>query len=231
MYSRWGKRCLDVLISFSAFLALSWLLIPCMMILLCTGEHYIFYRQQRIGFGGKSFRIFKFATMLLNSPNMPGGTITTRNDKRILPFGKFLRKTKINELPQIFNVMNGTMSIVGPRPLVPEGFELYSPEIRKQIFQIKPGITGIGSLVFRDEEKYLSMVDNPHEFYQSRIMPYKGSLEIWYQQRISLITDLKIIFLTAWLIVFPQCRIVFKMFPDLPKAPDWLNWEEGKCFR
>lgn len=223
MYNKWGKRCLDVFIASFAFLALSWLLIPCMIILLCTGEHYIFYRQKRIGFGAKSFSILKFATMLLNSPNMPGGTITTRDDKRVLPFGKFLRLTKINELPQIFNVMNGTMSIVGPRPLVEAGFKLYSPEIQREIYKIKPGITGIGSLVFRDEEKYLSMADDPHAFYQTRIMPYKGALEIWYQQHISLATDLKIIFLTAWLIVFPQYQIIFRMFPDLPTAPDWLN--------
>lgn len=221
MYKFW-KRFFDICIALFALVALAWLLLPCMLILLCTGEHYVFYYQERIGKDGKPFKIIKFATMLLNSPNMPGGTITTRNDPRVLPFGKFLRMTKINELPQIFNVLNGTMSIVGPRPLVQEGYDFYSDEMKKVIYQNKPGITGIGSIVFRDEEKYLSKTQAPKQFYKMQIAPFKGKLEIWYRNNISLYVDFVIIFLTAWLILFPQSKLPGKAFSDLPPAPSWL---------
>ena len=221
MYKFW-KRYFDICIALFALISLAWLLIPCMLILLCTGEHYVFYYQERIGKGGKPFKIIKFATMLLNSPNMPGGTITTRNDPRVLPFGKFLRMTKINELPQVFNVLNGTMSIVGPRPLVKEGYELYPEHIKSKVYNITPGVTGIGSLIFRDEEKYLSQTDDPEKFYKEHIMPYKGELEMWYQNNMSFITDLKIIFTTAWVILFPKSNIQERLFQQLPPKPDWI---------
>ena len=221
MYKFW-KRFFDICIALFALIALAWILIPCMLILLCTGEHYIFYYQKRIGKDGKPFKIIKFATMLLNSPNMPGGTITTKNDPRVLPFGKFLRITKINELPQVFNVLNGTMSIVGPRPLVKEGYELYPQSIQNVIYNIQPGITGIGSLVFRDEEKYLSQAPDPEEFYKNCIMPYKGELEIWYQNHLSFLVDMKIVFATAWVILFPKRRLQEKIFSELPSKPNWI---------
>lgn len=221
MYKFW-KRFFDICIALFALISLAWLLLPCMLILLCTGEHYVFYYQERIGKGGKPFKIIKFATMLLNSPNMAGGTITTRNDPRVLPFGKFLRMTKINELPQIFNVLNGTMSIVGPRPLVKAGYELYPAQIKDKIYDITPGVTGIGSIIFRDEEKYLSQTTDPGKFYKECIMPYKGELEIWYQNHLSFLTDLKIIFTTAWVILFPKSNLQNRFFPQLPPKPDWI---------
>ena len=216
------KRAGDFLIALCVLCGTAWFLLPCMLILWCTGEHYIFYRQKRRGKDGKPFFIIKFATMLLDSPNMKGGTITTRNDPRVLPFGKYLRKTKINELPQIFNVLNGTMSIVGPRPLSEEGFHCYSEEMRNRIYRILPGITGLGSLIFRDEEKYLSREKDPKAFYREKIIPYKGALELYYQEHMSLATDCKIIFLTAWIILFPASRLPQKMFRALPEPPDWL---------
>ncbi len=222
MYKFW-KRFFDICIALFALISLAWLLLPCMLILLCTGEHYIFYYQERIGKGGKPFKIIKFATMLLNSPNMPGGTITTRNDPRVLPFGKFLRMTKINELPQVFNVLNGTMSIVGPRPLVEKGYKLYSPDVQKTIYNITPGVTGVGSLVLRDEEKYLSEQADPHKFYRENIIPYKASLEKWYQDHMSLWNDFIIIFLTAMAILFPKMRNYSSFLKDLPATPEWLQ--------
>ena len=147
------KRLFDILLSGIAIIILSPLLIPVMIALKCTGEHYIFYGQTRIGFGHKYFKIWKFATMLLNSPNMSGGLHTTRGDPRILPLGGFLRKTKINELPQIFNILLGDMSIVGPRPLVDKTFDPYPPEVKERIYSVRPGLTGIGSVVFRDEDR------------------------------------------------------------------------------
>ena len=119
-----------------------WFLVPCMLILWCTGEHKVWYLQKRVGYQNRIFSIFKFATMLKNSPNMGTGSLTTRNDPRVLPFGRFLRKTKINELPQIFNVLNGTMSIVGPRPVVQRELDLMD-EYQRQRFLVKQGITCI----------------------------------------------------------------------------------------
>lgn len=218
------KYVLDVLLALIALVCVSWLLLPCMLILWCTGEHKVWYLQRRVGYKNRMFSIFKFATMLKNSPNMGTGSITTRNDPRVLPFGRFLRKTKINELPQILNVLNGTMSIVGPRPLVEKGFSLYSEEVKERIYNLRPGITGIGSIVFRDEEKYLSVPGvDPQETYKSKIMPYKGALELWYQDHISFLTDVKLIFLTVWVILFPRTDLPYKWLKGLPPRPEFIN--------
>ncbi|MFN0083184.1 MAG: sugar transferase [Ferruginibacter sp.] len=209
------KRILDILIAGFAFIILSPILIPVMIILKFTGEHEIFYFQKRLGYKNKSFSIWKFATMLKNSPSIGTGEITLRNDPRVMPFGSFLRKTKINELPQIFNVLKGDMSLVGPRPLMEVSFLQYDENIRKNIYNVKPGITGIGSLIFRDEEKIVSEAADPKATY-SEIFPFKGELEMWYQKNASVLTDFKIIFLTAWSIIFPENKLASKFFKDLP---------------
>ena len=219
---KYFKRFFDILIAIFALICLSWVFIICMIILLCTGEHYIFYCQKRMGKNGKPFKIIKFATMLFNSPNMPGGTITRRNDPRVLPFGRFLRMTKINEFPQLFNVLNGTMSIVGPRPLVEASYNSYPQSTREAIYSINPGVTGVGSIVFRDEEKYLSQTDDPFKFYNEMILPFKGDLELWYLKNMSLSTDIKVIFLTFWAICFPTIKIHRKILKNLPPKPDWV---------
>ena len=162
--------------------------------------------------------MIKFATMLKNSPNMGTGSITLRNDPRLLPMGKFLRMTKINELPQLLNVVKGDMSLVGPRPLVTATFNAYPEDIRYRVYDSKPGITGIGAVVFRDEEELISKSTvSPHEFYQNTIAPYKGELEIWYNKRKSLWTDTQILFLTVWVILFPKSKLMYKVFGDLPQ--------------
>jgi lipopolysaccharide/colanic/teichoic acid biosynthesis glycosyltransferase len=212
------KRIFDLLLATIALLLLSPVLIPVIIILLFTGEKEVFYFQKRIGFKNKPFDIWKFATMVKNSPNIGTGEITLRNDPRVTPVGRFLRKTKINELPQILNVITGDMSIVGPRPLMEVSFKLYDESSQRLIYSVKPGITGIGSLVFRDEEKILSESSNPRETY-NQLFPYKAALEAWYRQNASLLTDCKIVFLTAWLILFPHSRHVAKMFPGLPARP------------
>ncbi len=212
------KRFMDILLSGFAILVLSPLLVPVMIVLKCTGEHDIFYGQERIGYRNRRFKILKFATMLRNSPNMAGGLHTTHGDPRVLPFGRFLRKTKINELPQLFNIFLGDMSIVGPRPLVDKTFDPYPGEVKAKIYSVKPGLTGIGSVVFRDEETILSQSPlPPDECYAKVIAPYKGALEMWYLEHIGFWTDWKLIFLTAWVILFPKSRLVERMFRDLPK--------------
>ena len=217
---RFVKRLLDILLSGFAILVLSPLLVPVMIILKCTGEHDIFYGQERIGYRCQRFKILKFATMLRNSPNMAGGLHTTHGDPRVLPFGRFLRKTKINELPQLFNIFLGDMSIVGPRPLVDKTFEPYPDEVKARIYSVKPGLTGIGSVVFRDEETILSKsAMPPDECYAKVIAPYKGALEMWYLEHVGFLTDWKLIFLTAWVILFPRSRLMESMFKDLPPRP------------
>jgi lipopolysaccharide/colanic/teichoic acid biosynthesis glycosyltransferase len=212
-----AKRFCDLLLSIIALLILSPIFLPIIILLRFTGEGHIFYYQKRIGYKGKYFNIIKFATMLQNSPNIGTGLITLRNDPRLLPMGKFLRKTKINELPQILNVIKGDMSIVGPRPLVDKTFNDYPENIRYKIYDSKPGITGIGSIIFRDEEYLLSNCKiPPQEYYEKVIAPYKGALEIWYNQHKSFFVDISIIFLTAWLIVFPKSNAAHTVFKNLP---------------
>lgn len=210
------KRIIDIIIATIALILLSPILIPSIIILLFTGEKEVFYFQKRVGYKNRLFDIWKFATMLKNSPNIGTGEITLRNDPRVTSFGKFLRITKINELPQIINVFKGDMSIVGPRPLMEVSVQLYPEEIRNKIYNSKPGMTGIGSLIFRDEEKIISDAADPKAMYAT-IYPFKGALEMWYQQHASLYTDLMIIFLTAWSIIFPKNQLVNKVFKDLPK--------------
>lgn len=209
------KRLLDLLIAGIALILLSPVLIPVILILLVTGEKEVFYLQKRIGYKNEPFNIWKFATMLKNSPKIGTGEITLRNDPRVTKFGKWLRITKINELPQIINVLKGDMSIVGPRPLMPVSFRLYTIEVQEKIYDVKPGITGIGSLIFRDEERIVSGATDPKAMYHT-IFPYKAALEIWYQQHLSLYTDIIIIFLTGWSILFSDNRLVHKIFKDLP---------------
>ena len=116
------------------------------------------------------------------------------------------------------------MSIIGPRPLVDKTFEPYSDLVKKNIYNVKPGLSGIGSIVFRDEEKLLSNSKIPiNEFYAMYISPYKGDLELWYQNKISFYTDFMIIFLTVWVIFSPKSNLVFKVFNDLPVKPDFLK--------
>lgn len=223
---RIAKRFLDLVLSLIALLLLSPLLIPICIALRVTGEGYVFYFQKRIGLHNKKFDIWKFATMLKNSPNIGSGTITLRNDPRVTPVGRYLRKSKLNELPQIMNVVLGEMSIVGPRPLDDKAFSYYSAEVQERIYQVKPGITGIGSIVFRDEEHIISASgEDPHDFYRKNIAPYKGQLELWYQEKASFGLDLLIIFLTAWAILFPKSDLHFKLFKDLPAIPDVLKIE------
>ena len=212
------KRIADILIATVAIVVLSPVFILCILILLCTGEHEVFFIQNRVGYKNKPFRIWKFATMLKNSPNMGTGEITLRNDPRVTRFGKFLRISKLNELPQIINVFKGDMSIVGPRPLMDVSFQQYPASVQQIIYNCKPGMTGIGSLIFRDEEKIVSEANDPQLMY-SAIYEYKGMLELWYQKHASFYTDIMIIFLTAWTILFPKNKLIYHVFKDLPKRP------------
>lgn len=218
------KRIFDILSATIAIVILSPFLIPVIIVLKFTGEGYIFYSQKRVGMGGSHFNLLKFATMLVDSPNMAGGDITMGSDPRVLPFGRILRKTKINELPQLFNIFKGDISVVGPRPLTPKTFSYYPEHIKKEIIELKPGLTGIGSIVFRDEESIISRSTKCHiDCYREDISPYKGELEIWYKNNKSFILDIKLIFLTAWVIVFSNSKLYEKILKGLPQKPESLH--------
>jgi len=217
------KRSFDILLSLIALLVFLPIGLPIALILRFTGEGEIFYPQDRVGKGGKPFNMYKFATMLKNSPNIGPGDITVTNDTRVLPVGRFLRKTKLNEVPQLLNILFGTMSIVGPRPLTPKNFSYYSDADQEIIGRMRPGLTGIGSIVFRDEESIIGTSDKPFEqCYREDIAPYKAELERWYYQHQGLFTDLMIILITAWVVLQPQSTIYRRVWKDLPSAPPGL---------
>lgn len=212
------KRFLDIMLSMSALIVLMPLFLLVMAVLKFTGERQVFFRQERMGINGTYFRIWKFVTMVKDSPKMDGGFNTKNNDPRVLPVGRFLRKTKINELPQLFNILLGDMSIVGPRPLVDKPYPPYPQEDKMLIYSVRPGLTGLGSVVFRDEERILT--ESPlsaEECYAKVISPYKGKLEMYYLAHFGLWTDVKLIFLTAWVVIFSDSKLVEKCFKDLPR--------------
>jgi len=202
------KRCMDIFLSGLALLVFLPFGLTIALILRCTGEGEVFYVQNRVGKAGKDFGLLKFATMLKNSPNIGTGFITTRNDPRVLPFGSFLRKTKLNEMPQLINILKGDMSVIGPRPIVRPQYEMLSEDYKKAINDLRPGLSGIGSIVFRDEEKILSDSPKGHDrCYQEDILPLKIQLELWYTEHASLWLDCLIILATIWAVLVPSTQI------------------------
>src|SRR4051812_19568396 len=135
---RYVKRFFDILFSLVALVILSPVFIPIIILLLVTGEHEVLFKQSRVGYKNRIFQIWKFATMLKNSPNMGHGDVTVRKDPRITVVGRFLRMSKMNELPQIINILIGDMSFVGPRPLMKAGFDRYSPHLQERVYNVKP---------------------------------------------------------------------------------------------
>lgn len=213
------KRLFDIVCSSLALICFLPVGLPIAIALKFSGEGYIFYKQNRVGKDGKIFGLFKFATMLKDSPNMKGAYITTKDDPRVLPFGKFLRKTKLNEVPQILNILIGDMSIVGPRPQVKKHLDMYPEPSRTEILKIKPGLTGVASIVFRDEESILDKATVPKEEYYAKVIaPYKGELEMWYINNQSFWLDVRLIFLTAWIVLFPKTSLYEFVLRGLPQA-------------
>ena len=214
-------RILDIIFSAIAIAILLPILLPIMILLKLTGEHYIFYMQPRVGRHGKQFPLLKFATMLKDSPNLPGGLYTSENDPRMLPMGKFLRKTKINELPQLLNILAGDMSIIGYRPTVKEHFSHYPKEARQKLSKSRPGLSGIGSIVFRNEEEILQQVEDKDAFHRDVITPYKAELECWYVKHRNIFMYFKMIELTVDAVLHPESR-EWKKLKDIPQVPKEL---------
>lgn len=217
------QRFFDLLFSGLALLVLSPLMGLIALLLRFTGEGEIFFLQERVGKGGEPFKLYKFATMIKNSPNIGTGTVTIKNDPRVLPLGRFLRKTKINELPQLLNICLGEMSVVGPRPQARRCFNAFSPDLQQVIIKVKPGLSGLGPIMFRDEEDILADHAGSVEFYDGVIAPYKGEVEAWYVDHQNMFTYFAIILVTIWVVLFPSSSAVWHVFKGLPVPPDALK--------
>ena len=188
------KRGIDILFSLIGLICLFPFFIFISFFIFITSKGGVFFVQLRVGKNNKDFKLYKFRTMFLNSDSK--GLLTVgNNDKRITKLGYYLRKNKLDEFPQLINVLNGTMSIVGPRPEVRKYVNLYNSE-QKSILDVKPGITDLASLMYYNENEILANSVNPEQTYINEIMPIKLELNKQYINEMSLLTDLKIIFKT-----------------------------------
>lgn len=190
------KRLFDFLCSFFGILVLAPLMLAVALIIKLTSKGPVLYAQARVGLREKIFRVYKFRTMVDKADAM-GSSVTTDVDPRITPLGRFLRKTKLDELPQLFNVLRGDMSLVGPRPEVPEIVAKYMPGMRG-IFAVRPGITSVATLHFRQEEVILSKAPDPDRFYDEVVVPLKVELAMEHVRRNSFSFDLLILGATVW---------------------------------
>jgi lipopolysaccharide/colanic/teichoic acid biosynthesis glycosyltransferase len=188
------KLILDILVSLVGLICLFPLLLLAAVLIKLDSRGPIFFRQERIGMRFRPFQILKFRTMVQNS--IAGGqSITVGDDPRITRVGWFLRKTKIDELPQLINVLRGEMTFVGPRPEVPQYVELFRQDY-EEILKVRPGITDLASIKYRDEAALLTQAENPEEEYVTRVLPDKINLGKEYIRRSSVFFDLTLMFKT-----------------------------------
>lgn len=187
------KRLFDIVASFCGIVILFPLIVIVSILIKLTSKGPVLFKQVRVTKNGKLFKIYKFRTMRENSEG--NKQITVGNDSRITGIGHVLRKTKLDELPQLFNVLKGKMSLVGPRPEVPKYVELYTEE-QREILKVSAGITDYASIYFSNESELLGEAENPEEFYIKKIMPYKIELNKKYIKEIGIVTDIKLIILT-----------------------------------
>ncbi len=189
-----SKRAFDIVVSFLGLVALSPLLIVAALLVKATSPGPVFFRQERVGQGFRRFRIFKFRTMVPDAPNL-GGQLTAGGDPRITRIGSLLRKTKVDELPQLINVLKGEMSLVGPRPEVPRYVEMFRKDF-EELLSVRPGITDLASLKYRRESEILGHSGDVETTYANEILPDKISLAKEYLRNSSLWFDLSVIFKT-----------------------------------
>jgi lipopolysaccharide/colanic/teichoic acid biosynthesis glycosyltransferase len=216
-------RIFDIIISLVALIILAPLFVFLVPLLKITGEGQVFYCQLRRGRYGESFRIFKFATMLKDSPNLGSGSITSKNDNRILPLGKYLRKSKINELPQLINILIGDMALIGPRPHVERDLLGVEEKQLKFIQKVRPGLSGVSSIIFRDEELLLQQYEDPRLIYDTKIAPCKALLESWYVKNKRASLDIFLLICTIHAILVKNSTLIFKFYPYLTFALDLIE--------
>lgn len=210
-YTRIGKRWIDVIVSLAGLLLLSPLLLAVAIAVNLSSPGGAFFSQTRTGRFGRPFRIFKFRTMTLD-PAGPGSLLTAAGDPRITPLGRWLRKIKLDELPQLFNVLLGHMSLVGPRPEVPLYTARYSPR-QKQILLVRPGITS--PQINFDEEELLAASPDKEKFYLTTILPAKLELDHAYCDNIGFLEDRRIVLQTTAQVV----RRMFGLAEFVPRRP------------
>lgn len=198
------KRGFDIATSFAGLVLLGPLFLVIAIIIKFTSKGAVFYRQTRVGQYGREFRIHKFRTMIVDADKL-GPRITIGSDCRITKVGRFLRQFKIDELPQLIDVLIGDMSIVGPRPEVPEYVKLYQPCLAKIVLSVKPGITDLASIHFKDENLVLATSNNPQHEYIQKILPLKLEMSAAYVNSQSLVLDIKIILKTILAVFHPRC--------------------------
>lgn len=188
------KRIFDLICSTLGLIVLSPVLIVIAIKIKLGSDGPVFFKQIRVGENNREFEILKFRTMVVDAEKL-GRQITVGNDSRITKIGGFLRKYKLDELPQLINVFKGDMSLVGPRPEVPRYVKLYNEEQRK-VLEVKPGITDLASIRYRDENELLGKAENPDEFYINTIMPDKLALNLEYINKNNVFIDIYIIIKT-----------------------------------
>lgn len=191
------KRVMDLFFSFFGLVILSPVFLVIAIWIKLDSKGPVFYRQVRVGKNMEPFKIFKFRTMV-HDPHDKGLQLTTSDDKRITRSGRFLRKTKLDELPQLINVFIGEMSLVGPRPEVPKYVRYYPEEVRKIVLSVPPGITDRASLEFKNENEILNLSKNPEKTYIDEILPVKLKYYVGYVENRTLLGDIKIIIDTFW---------------------------------
>jgi lipopolysaccharide/colanic/teichoic acid biosynthesis glycosyltransferase len=196
------KRLFDVTCAGLGLGLLSPVLLVIALLIKLDSSGPVFFRQVRVGLREKPFEILKFRTMRVDAEKL-GGQLTARGDSRVTRVGRFLRAGKLDELPQLFNVLRGDMSLVGPRPEVPRYVALYTPR-QREVFRVRPGITDLASLKFRNESELLAAAADPESFYIHEVMPAKLELNLRYIAAQSLGFDLGIILQTLWRVLFPE---------------------------
>jgi lipopolysaccharide/colanic/teichoic acid biosynthesis glycosyltransferase len=196
------KRMIDFVASAVGIVLLSPLLLVAAALVRLSSPGPVLFRQERIGRGFRPFTIYKFRTMVVDAPRL-GAAITCGDDPRITPIGRILRKTKLDELPQLFNVLLGHMSLVGPRPEVPRYVELFREDFA-EILAVRPGITDLASITYRNESELLGRAVDPQAEYVERILPDKIRLAKEYRRRSSMMYDLFLIFRTIAAIANPS---------------------------
>ena len=190
------RRILEIIVVLMGLLLIWPLLLLIALLIKLASPGRVIFAQTRIGRHGKAFTIYKFRSMVPGADKI-GSSVTTGVDRRITGIGRFLRRTKLDELPQLWNVLTGEMSLVGPRPEVPEIVANYTPAMRR-ILEVRPGITSIASLHLRDEEDFLAAFDNPDQLYSDIIAPFKGALAMAHVDQQSLWFDLMILIMTIY---------------------------------
>ena len=200
----WVKRTFDVLFAIIGLVFLSPLFFLGSLLAKFQSKGPMFYKAKRVGRGEIIFEMYKFRTMVVNADTL-GGSLTTYRDERITPIGRFLRWTKLDELPNLINVIKGEMSLIGPRPEAPDYVKHYT-QTQKQVLQIKPGMTGPSQLANRDEEEKLKGQLDAEHYYITELMPKKLALDLHYVATQNITTDIGWLLKTFWIVIFAPRR-------------------------